>query len=173
MKRTRVLTAFAAVAAMLALAAPVAAHGDHDARLLAARVSAGPYVVSLWQVYPDAGDSMSPHVIVMFDGATVRPPEASVAVTVNGAPMHVVPSATTANGYESTHGVLEGDVVEVTIANGTGAWALAPVIVPAPPTSVLPMQELIYFSIFLTLGTAWWVFGRTARAWRKPAVSAI
>jgi hypothetical protein len=173
MNPRRVLAAVAAIASVLALAAPVTAHGDHDARLLAGTVSAGPYVISLWQIYPDAGDAVTPHVIVMFDGVAGRPTEATVAVAVNGAPMPVVPSATTANGYESTRGVGEGDVLEVTISNGTGAWDLAPVIVLAPPTSVLPMQELIYFSIFLTLGTAWWVFGRTARAWRKPAVSSI
>jgi hypothetical protein len=62
-------------------------------------------------------------------------------------------------------------VVTVTSTDGTEAWQLDPVVVPPPPTSMLPMQELLYVSIFLTLGTAWWVVGRTARAWRRPAVS--
>jgi hypothetical protein len=58
--------------------------------------------------------------------------------------------------------------VAVTVADGTRSWTLAPVVVPPPPTSMLPMEELIYGSIFLTIGTAWWIAGRTARAWRRP-----
>ena len=67
--------------------------------------------------------------------------------------MEVRPSTTTANGWETTEGLAEGDVVTVTISDGSQAWDLDPVVVPPPPTSMLPMQELIYASIFLTLGT--------------------
>ena len=159
----------AAVGAMLALAAPAWAHGDHDARPLARGLLAGPHIISLWQVYPDAGDGMTPHLIVMFDGASAALPPADVRVDVNGEQMAVQPSMTTSNGLETTRGLVEGDVVAITIADGTGTWALEPVVVPPPPTSMLPMPELIYVSIFLTAGTAWWVVGRTARAWRRPA----
>ena len=155
---------------MLALAAPAWAHGDHDARPLARDLAAGPYVVSLWQVYPDAGTAMTPHLIVLFDGgAGALPSPAGVDVTVNSRPMVVRPSATTANGWETTEGLAEGDVVTITISDGATAWALDPVVVPAAPMSMLPMQELIYTSIVLTIGTALWVAGRTARAWRRPA----
>ena len=157
-----------ALGAMLALVAPVWAHGDHDARALARGVQAGPYVISLWQVYPDAGDSMAPLLIVMFDGVSALP-AADVQVLVDGHEMVVQPSGTTSNGVETTHGVAEGDVVAVTISDAAGTWELQPVVVPPPPTSVIPMPELIYTSIFLTLGTALWLFGRTARAWRRPA----
>ena len=146
------------------------AHGDHDARPLARHLEAGPYIISLWQVYPDAGAAMTPHLIVMFDGGAAAPPATDVIVTVNSKPMEVRPSITTSNGWETTEGLAEGDVVTVTISDGTQAWDLDPVVVPPPPTSMLPMQELIYTSIFLTVGTAWWVAGRTARAWRRPAV---
>jgi len=168
---TRFLTAGTIAAALIAvLAAPVAAHGDHDARPLARHVVVGPYSVSLWQVYPDAGDAMTPHLIVMFDGNASRAAVA-VGVEVNGAGMAVRPSTTTSNAWETTQGVTEGDVVSVTVSDGTRNWALEPLVVPPPPTSMLPMQELIYVSSFLTLGTAWWVVGRTARAWRRPAVT--
>jgi hypothetical protein len=169
--RRLVRGAFVAAAAMAALASPALAHGDHDARPLARHLEAGPFVISLWQVYPDAGDAMTPHLIVMFDGGAAVPAAAHVEVDVNAAPMEVRPSTTTANGWETAEGLDEGDVVSVTISDGGQAWALDPVVVPPPPTSMLPMQELIYTSIFLTLGTAWWVAGRTARAWRRPAVS--
>jgi hypothetical protein len=68
--------------------------------------------------------------------------------------------------------VTEGDVLTVTVSDGTQAWALDPVVVPPPPTSMLPMSELIYASIFLTFATAIWMARRTARAWRRPAVRA-
>ena len=166
----RLLTAGAFALALIgALAAPVSAHGDHDARPLARHLEAGPHSVSLWQVYPDAGDALAPHLIVMFDGAV---PGGGVSVDVNGAPMEVRPSTTTSTAWETTQGVAEGDVLVVTLTDGTQSWALDPVVIPPPATSMLPMQELIYVSIFLTLGTAWWVVGRTARAWRRPAVSA-
>ena len=156
----------------LGLATPVLAHGDHDARPLARDLGAGPHRISLWQVYPDAGTAMTPHLIVMFDGEASTPPADDVAVTVNSTPMAVVPSTTTANGLETTDGVVEGDVLTVAISDGTQTWRLDPVIVPPPPTSMLPMSELIYSSIFLTFATAIWMARRTARAWRRPAVRA-
>ena len=172
MKRRLLLGAATAIAALATLAGPVAAHGDHDARPLARNVAAGPYIISLWQVYPDVGTAMTPHLIVMFDGGTV-PATVDVVVGMNSEPMEVVPSTTTANGWETTEGVAEGDVLTVTIADGSQAWDLEPVVVPPPPTSMLPMQELIYTSIALTFGTAVWVAGRTTRAWRRPVVKPI
>jgi hypothetical protein len=157
-----------AVSATVALATPALAHGDHDARPLARHLEAGPYIISLWQVYPDVGDAMTPHLIVMFDGGPA--PAASVIVTVNSRPMEIRPSITTSNGWETTIGIAEGDVVAVTISEDLQAWELNPVVVPPAPTSLIPMQELLYTSIFLTLATAWWVAGRTARAWRRPAL---
>ena len=68
-------------------------------------------------------------------------------------------------------GITEGDVVAVAISDGTRVWDLAPVVVPPPPTSMIPMPELIYASIVLTAGTAFWVARRTARAWRRPVVA--
>ena len=156
----------------LGLATPVLAHGDHDAQPLARDLGAGPHRISLWQVYPDASTAMTPHLIVMFDGEASTPPADDVAVTVNATPMAVVPSTTTANGLETTDGVVEGDVLTVAISDGTQTWRLDPVIVPPPPTSMLPMSELIYSSIFLTFATAIWMARRTARAWRRPAVRA-
>ena len=100
-----------------------------------------------------------------------RPPAANVTVEVNSTPMEVQPSITSANGWETTDGVAVGDVVTVTISDGSQAWALDPVVVPPPPTSMLPMQELIWVSIAMTAGAAWWAAGRTARAWRRPAVT--
>lgn len=173
MRRRRVfIRAVVAAIWTAALAAPVWAHGDHDARPLARHLEAGPYVISLWQVYPDAGDSMTPHLIVMLDAVTAVAPRPDIQVAVDSMPMDVLPSTTTDNGWETTMGLGEGDVVAVTIANGLGTWELDPVIVPPPPTSMLPMPELIYTSILLTLGTAWWVAARTARAWRRPAIPA-
>ncbi len=171
MKRRGFGGLFAAATFMLALATPAAAHGDHDARPLARHLEAGPYIISLWQVYPDAGDAMTPHLIVMFDGRAASP-TVDVIVAVNSTPMEVRPSLTTSNGWETAEGLAEGDVVAVTISDGIQAWDLDPVVVPAPPTSMLPMEELIYASIFLTAGTAWWLAGRTARAWRRPTISA-
>ena len=96
---------------MVALASPVWAHGDHDARPIARYLPAGPYVISLWQVYPDAGAAMTPHLIVMFDGEVAALPAPGVKVTVNSTPMDVRPSITTSNGWETTDGIAEGDVV--------------------------------------------------------------
>ena len=56
----------------------------------------------------------------------------------------------------------------VTIADGTEARRLDPVVVPPAPTSMLPMQELIYTSISLTFGTACWMASRTARPGDDP-----
>ena len=111
--------AFAAATLTVVLAAPAWAHGDHDARPLARQVQAGPYVISLWQVYPDTGTAMTPHLIVMFDGGAAVPPAAVVSVAVNATPTEVRPSTTTSNGWETTEGVAEGDVVTVTISDGT------------------------------------------------------
>jgi hypothetical protein len=158
---------FAAVAAMAMSATPALAHGDHDARPLARDLVAGEYRISLWQVYPDVGTAMAPHVIVMFDGG-VFPAAPVVTVAVDSVPMTVQPSATTSNGWETTEGVAEGDTVAVTISDGSQTWVLDPVVVPPPPTSMLPMTELIWVSIFMTAGAAWWAAGRTARAWRRP-----
>ena len=119
-----------------------------------------------------SAQSMTPHLIVMFDGGAAASSAADVIVAVNATPMEVRPSTTTSNGWETTEGLAEGDVVTVTISDGVQAWDLAPVVVPPPPTSMLPMQELIYASIFLTLVTALWLASRTARAWRRPAVRA-
>jgi hypothetical protein len=162
---------FAATTTMALLATPVLAHGDHDARPLARDLRAGPNTISLWQVYPDIGASMTPHLIVMVDAGTAAPASAVVTVDVNDRPMEVRPSTTTPNGWETTEGVAEGDTVAVTISDGVQTWALDPVVVPPPPTSMLPMPELIYASIVLTAATAWWAAGRTARAWRRPAVT--
>ena len=169
MKLRLVVGALAAVASMLALATPVWAHGDHDARPLARQLAAGPYRISLWRVYPDSGDSMTPHLIVWFDGVP-SPQGADVSVAVNSTPVKVQPSFTNANAWETTEGVADGDVVTVTISDGTQTWALDSLVVPPAPTSMLPMRQLLYIAIFLTVGTAWWAAGRTARAWRRPAV---
>ena len=173
MKRRLVLGAFAAAVSVMALVTPVWAHGDHDARPLARDLEVGPYRVSLWQVYPDAGAAMTPHLIVLFDGGVGPPATTDITVEVNSTPMEVLPSTTTANGWETTEGLAEGDVVTIAISDGVGAWDLDPVVVPPPPTSMLPMQELIYVSIFLTFSTALWVAGRTTRAWRRPVVRPI
>ena len=173
MNRNLFVGAFAAAISMVVLVTPVWAHGDHDARPLARSLEAGPYVISLWQVYADAGTEMTPHLIVMFDGEAAPSAATDIAVALGSTPMVVRPSATTANAWETAEGIAEGDVVRVTVSDGPQAWDLDPVVVPPAPTSMLPMQELIYVSIFLTVGTAWWLAGRTARAWRRPAVRPI
>ena len=169
MKRTRLVGAFAAAFLTLALVAPVSAHGDHDARPIARDLMAGPYSVSLWQVYPDSGEAMTPHLIVLFDGVGA-PTDADVSVAVNSAPMTVQPSFTNANAWETLQGVAVGDALAVTISVGSQSWDLAPVVVPPAPTSMLPMRELVLFAILLTAGTAMWALRRTARAWRRPVV---
>lgn len=171
MKRSLVVRAFAAAMSLVAFATPVSAHGDHDARPLARHVPAGPYSVSLWQVYPDIGQAMTPHLIVMFDDVAALP-AATVRVAVNSVPMEAGPSITTSTGWETSEGIAEGDVVSVTIAEGAQEWPLDPLVVPPSPISMLPIQELLYASIFLTFATAAWVAGRTARVWRRPTVQA-
>ena len=92
---------------------------------------------------------MTPHLIVMFDGGTDRAPaSAAVAVDVNSTPIEVRPSTTTPNGWETTEGVAEGDVVTVTISDGSQAWALDPGGRPAAADLDAPMQELIYVHRF-------------------------
>jgi hypothetical protein len=167
-RRRFLASLFAASAALVVLAAPALAHGDHDARPLARNLEAGPYRLSMWQVYPDAGMAMTPHLIVMFEPGSAVPTSASASVAVDGMPTDVRPSTTTANAWETVMGVDQGDVVTVTLREGTQAWDLPAVVVPPPPTSMLPMQELIYASIALTAGTAWWAAKRTTRAWRRP-----
>ena len=161
---------FVAAVWTVALATPALAHGDRDARPIARNLEAGPYHISLWQVYPDVGAAMMPHLIVMFDGVAASPAGAVVTATVNSTPTEVRPSTTTRNGWETATRVDEGDVVTVTISDGTQAWDLGSVVVPPSPVSMLPMPELIYSSIFLTVCTTLWVARRTARAWRKPAL---
>ena len=162
----------AAAVLVMALVTPASAHGDHDARPVARRLTAGPYVVSLWQVYPDTGVAMKPHLIVMFDDRASAPSEAVVTAAVNSMPMAIGPSITTANGWETMDGIAEGDVVSVSISDGSQVWDLDPVVVPPTPIAMLPMDELLYSSIFLTLATAVWLARRAARAWRTPAVQA-
>lgn len=170
--RHLLLGALTSAVLLVGLAAPVLAHGDHDARPLARRLAAGPFQVSLWQVYPDAGTSMTPHLIVVFDGAQVPSASVVVGVEVNATVTAVQRSSTTVGGWETSAGVAEGDVVTVTISDAGRTWDLGPIIVPPAPTSMLPMEELIYLSMFLTIGTAWWAASRTARAWRKPMTAA-
>jgi hypothetical protein len=166
--RRLVATTMASAVALAVFVSPVSAHGDHDARPLARSLAAGPYTISVWQVYPDSATAMTPHLIVMFDGVRVWPKTVDVHVTVNGRSLDVVPSTTTANGLETMEGVAEGDSIRIGLSEGAAAWDLDAIVVPPPATSVLPMEELLYWSIFLTIGTAWWVVRRTARAWRRP-----
>jgi hypothetical protein len=171
MRLRLLLGLFAAGMASMWLATAALAHGDHDARPLARGLEAGPYEISLWQVYPDSGSSITPHLIVLFDGGAPVTAKVGVVVTVNSSRVEVRHSTTTANGWETVGGVAPGDVLAVTISDGSQAWDLDPVVVPAALTSPLPMRELIYASIVLTAGTALWAATRTARAWRRPAVS--
>ena len=170
-RRRFLASLFAAASVLLVSAAPALAHGDHDARPLARNVEAGPYRLSMWQVYPDAGMAMTPHLIVMYEPGTAVPASTAISVAVNGAPVEVIPSTTTANAWETTMGLEKDDVVAVTLSDGTQSWDLSEVVVPPPPTAWLPMQELIYVSIALTAGTAWWVAKRTTRAWRRPVAT--
>jgi hypothetical protein len=168
MKGRRLAAGCAAAIVTLAIAAPVLAHGDHDARPLARQLEAGPYRISVWQVYPDAGTAMTPHLIVMFDGVRTSPQFVAVSVAVNAAAMAVSPSTTTANGWETAEGVDAWDVVSITISEGARSWGLDPVVVPPAPTSMLPMRELIAAAILLTAAAALWMLRRTARAWKTP-----
>src|SRR5690606_18181394 len=125
---------------------------------------------STWQVYPDAGMAITPHLIVMVEPGTPVPASTKVTVDVDGEPVEVIPSTTTANAWETTVGLDEGEVVAVTVSDGAQAWSLLTVVVP-PLKPVVPMQELIYASIALTAATAWWAAKRTARAWRRPVAT--
>ncbi len=172
MKRRLFAGVLAAAVGTVALAAPAFAHGDHDARPLARDLAAGPYRISLWQVFPDAGDATAPHLIVLFDGRSAAPAEATISVAVNATPMSVVRSTTTPNGWESVAGVTAYDVVMITVSEGSESWSLDPVVVAPAPTSLLPMRELLWTAIGLTAVAALWMLGRTARTWRPPALEA-
>jgi len=126
--------------------------------------------VSLWQVYPDVGSAMTPHLIVMFDGQEPGP-DTEVRVMVGSDSVDVIPSATTERAWETTVGVAPGDLVTVTISNNDGTWDMPTILIPEPLTSVLPMRLLIAISIFLATAVAWWAGGRTAQAWRRPLPS--
>ena len=164
----RIFLVAAVVGAWLpATGAPAVAHGDHDARPLLRGAEAGPYSVSLWQVYPEAGSAMIPHLIVMFDdqapGADIE-----VSIQVGTDPVEVVPSMTTPGAWETTAGVGTDDQVTVTVSGSAGSWTIPTIVIPPPLTSILPMRLLIAISIFLAAGVAWWAAGRTSRAWRRP-----
>jgi hypothetical protein len=152
---------------LLATAAPASAHGDHDARPLLRGVEAGPYSVSLWQVYPEAGSAMTPHLIVMFDGLAPGP-DTEVMVQLGSTAVVVIPSMTTPGAWETVAGVGTDDRVTVTVSSSEGSWTLPTIVIPPPLTSILPMRLLIAVSIFLATAVAWWAAGRTARAWRRP-----
>lgn len=172
MLRRRLAGILAGAGIALAVAVPAFAHGDHDARALARSLEAGPYRISLWQVWPDAGSAMEPVVIVLFDGLASVPAGIEVEVQVNGVPVTAGPSTTTPNGWETHAGVGAADVVTVSIADGPSVWHLGAVVVPVPPTSMLPMRELLIATIVLTAIAAVWVLARTRRAWRWPAYCA-
>ena len=162
-----ILGAVMVMAWLLATATPAYAHGDHDARPLLRGAEAGPYSVSLWQVYPEAGSAMTPHLIVMFDGLDPGP-STEVMVQLGSTPVEVIPSMTTPGAWETTVGVGTDDLVTVTVSNSDGSWTLPTIVIPPPLTSILPMRLLIAISIFLATAVAWWAAGRTARAWRRP-----
>jgi len=167
MQTMRATVRLMALVVLMSLALPALAHGDHDARPLLRRAEVGPYTVSLWQVYPDVGSAIIPHLIVMFDDG--MPDEgAVVSVRVGSENVHVMPSLTTTGAWETMTGVEPEDVVSVTISERGEAWSVPTVVIPPPLTSVLPMRALIAISIFLATAVAWWVAGRTAQAWRRP-----
>jgi hypothetical protein len=152
---------------LLATAAPASAHGDHDARPLLRGAEAGPYSMSLWQVYPEAGSAMTPHLIVMFDGLAPGP-HTEVMVRLGSTPVEVVPSMTTSGAWETVAGVGTDDQVTVTVSSSEGSWTLPTIVIPPPLTSILPMRLLIAVSMFLATAVAWWAAGHTAQAWRRP-----
>lgn len=169
MKARLLVALFGAAISLLAVGWPAQGHEDHDARPLARGIAVGPYTISLWHVYPDAGETIEPVLIVVFDDLSTAPAAATVGVTVNGRAIEVRRSPTTANGWETTAGVAASDVVAVTILEGGASWASAPVTVPAATTSVLPMRELVYASALLTGIVALWGASRVTRTWRRPA----
>jgi hypothetical protein len=152
---------------ILALPLPALAHGDHDARALVKGADVGPYTISLWQVYPDAGSEMLPLVVAMFDEAPLGP-GATLAVEVNGEHVNIAPSLTSAGAWETTSGLATDDSVRVSISEGGETWTTPTVVIPPPLTSMFPMRGLIAVSIFLASAVAWWIGGRTAQAWRRP-----
>ncbi len=164
MKRLFGLLAFTLI---LLVPLPAAAHGDHDARPLIRGAGLGPYTVSLWQVYPDAGSAMLPVLVVMFDEGEMGD-AAILSVRVGGDEVGLAPSPTTAGAWETTSGLDTDDTVVVTISEGGESWTTPTVIVPPPLTSMLPMRGLIAVSIFLATAVAWWIGGRAATAWRRP-----
>lgn len=166
-RRPHIASLLVATILLMLPAVPAMAHGDHDARPLLRKAEAGPYLVSLWQVYPDVGSAMLPHLIVTFDVA----PDGSApvpSVEVGEETLHVMPSTTTPGAWETMVGLETDDLLSVTISDPDGSWTLPTVRVPPPLTSLLPMRALIMISIFLATAVAWWAAGRTARAWRRP-----
>lgn len=162
----RLLTTLA-VALVLAWPLPASAHGDHDARPLLKDADLGPYSVSLWQVYPDAGSAMLPLVVVMFDEGVMET-DATIGVEVNGEEARIAPSMTTEGAWETTSGLDSDDSVVVTITESGKSWSTPTVVIPPPLTSMLPMRALIAISVFLAAAVAWWIGGRAAQAWRRP-----
>jgi hypothetical protein len=156
----------------LVLATPAQAHGQHDALLIARDLAAGPYVISLWQISTDAGTSVTPHVIVMFDEAAAAAPADGVVVSVNGTPVDTYRSMATANAWETVQGVAEGDRVGVSISAGDQHWTFGPAAVPPPQSTGLPMKEIVIGSFLLTLRVASWGAARAIRRWRQPMASA-
>jgi hypothetical protein len=156
-----------AITFVLVLPLPAWAHGDHDARPLIKGADLGPYEVSLWQVYPDAGSAMLPLVVVMFDEGDMSA-DATLGVEVNGEHVSIGPSPTTPGAWETTSGLDADDSVVVTITESGETWSTPTVVIPPPLTSMLPMRALIAISIFLATAVAWWIGGRTAQAWRRP-----
>jgi hypothetical protein len=161
--------AFRTMAMLLLLAVPLPAlaHGDHDARPLLRHSALGHYTVSLWQVYPDVGSAMTPHLIVMFDDQPAGA-DTVIAATVNSESVELIPSMTTPGAWETVTGVAADDVVTVTVSDSEGSWSTPTVVIPPPLTSMLPMRALIALSIFLATAVAWWIGGRAAQAWRRP-----
>jgi hypothetical protein len=163
----RTLFKVLAITLVLLVPLPASAHGDHDARALVKGADLGPYTVSLWQVYPDAGSAMLPLVVVMFDEG-VMGPDATIGVEVNGEQVGVGPSLTTSGAWETTSGLDSDDSVVVIITESGETWSTPAVVIPPPLTSMFPMRALIAISIFLATAVAWWIGGRAAQAWRRP-----
>jgi hypothetical protein len=161
-----------AVLSVMALSSPVLAHGGDDAQAVARNLPAGPYNISLWQVDAPSGATYAPHVIVMFDGGAPAP-MSGVVVYANGSAMDTYRSTTTPNSWETTQGVVEGEALSVSISDGVTVRQVGPVVVPAPPTSMLPMREVVLAFILLTAATLWWMAARAARGRRRPAPKPI
>ena len=120
------LGAFAAATSMVVLASPVLAHGDHDAQPLARHLAAGPFIISLWQIYADAGVTMTPHLIVMFDEGAADIPAGR---RHRDGELQADGSAAVADDVKrmgNHEGVVERDVVTVTISDGSRAWDARP-----------------------------------------------